>query len=1126
MNFVHLHVHTEYSIVDSIIRVNDLVNQVKQYNMPAVGVADHNNLYSAVKLYTACLKQGVKPIIGVEALVHNPIEPGKPYTLVLLSQNMQGYRSICGLVTRAQHEGRSSGGACISREWLTGKTDGIIALSGAQNGEIGQCLIQGKHAEALQLLEEYRKLFPDRFYVEISRIGDAFESIYCKTAVDLANATQTPLVATNQPRFVDSNDFGYHEIRACINDGTVVSDRGRMLASTEQQYLRSTEEMIECFSDLPSAIENTVEIAKRCNLQFELHTSHLPAYPHVDKNVDIDEFLSEQSMAGLKRHFPEGAPQEYVSRLHHELEIIRTTKFAGYFLIVTEIIDWAKHEGIPVGPGRGSGAGSLVAYCLGITGIDPMSYGLIFERFLNPERVSPPDFDIDFCVDQRDRVIQHVSDTYGKDHVAQIVTYNTLAARAAVRDVGRAIQPDYSFYDRLANMIPRELDITLDQAMKKNRDLKQRYNDEPRVKELMDSAEKLEGVIRNVSKHPGGVVIAPTIITDFSATFVDTESELDITHYDKDDLETIGLVKFDFLGLTTLTIISRAFEMINRSRSSDAAPLSTNDISLEDQQTYDLIQSGNTVGIFQLESKGMQRLIIGSKPHKFDDLVALLALFRPGPLQTGMDKTYIKNKEGNETVEYLDPALKEVLNTTYGVFLYQEQVMHVAQLMGGYSLGEADLLRRAMGKKLAEEMARQRDRFVSGAKDRGYKREVATKVFDLMESFAGYGFNKSHSVAYAMLAFQTAWLKRHYATQFFAACISVDFKTDTTMKIIFDAKRMGIKVFSPDINRSEYEFVALDDETILFGLGGLKQIGRPVSDAIVSERNENGPFKSIVDFFQRVDLRKVGKFAVESLTSAGCFDSLEPNRSRVFANAEALHAYGKTLAEDKIAGQMNIFADTSERVDEFEFSTTQIWTEYERLKYENRVFGFHLNGHPEQLQIEELHSLKKFKMVDDLESEEPKSVTVCGWIRNRQVVNTRTGKQMGFFDLTDQSGEVAVSVFTDVYPHYADAIVEDSIVTVLGKAVPDDRTTGIKFVADAVIPLDSVQSMPEAMLKLKVNGNSTSNSLEQLRDAVDSNSGIQVVRVEYVSKSGESASFILGKDSRGKNFQSVIGRVA
>ncbi len=1121
MSFVHLHVHTEFSISDSIIRVDDLVRRAHEFGMPAIGVADRDNIFSAVKVYKTCLKYGIKPILGVEALVRNPDDTGKPFSLVLVCQNMQGYRTLCELLTRARREGKSLGVASIPHSWLNEGTDGLIALSGAQSGEIGQRLLQSRSDEAYELANTYRNLFPERFYIEMTRVGAEFEELYCKAAVQLAQATGTPLVATNQPRFIDVEEYGAHELRLCINERVSLSTANRTRACTERQYFKSPDEMAECFADIPSAIENTEEIAKRCNFQFQLKTTHLPAYPHARDNIGIDELLLQNSEEGLNGHFPDGAPKIYLERLHSELEIIRTTKFAGYFLIVAEIVAWAKRQGIPVGPGRGSGAGSLVAYCLNITDIDPIPHGLIFERFLNPERVSPPDFDIDFCVEQRDRVIQHVSDTYGKSRVAQIVTYQTMAARAAVRDVGRAIKPDYSFYDRLANLIPRELDITLDQALEKTPELKTRYQGEPRVQEVFDSAKVIEGIVRNVSKHPGGVVIAPSEITDFAATFPDPESDLGITHYDKNDLEDIGLVKFDFLGLTTLTVIERALASINRDQAAKGgAPIKQSDIQPDDKQTYKYIQTGNTVGIFQLESKGMQRLIVSSKPRRFEDLVALLALFRPGPLQTKMDQAFIKGKDDSSAIKFPHPDLKDVLGTTYGVVLYQEQVMEIARVMGGYSLGEADLLRRAMGKKLVDEMAKQRSRFVTGAKSKGYPEQLAGDVFDLMESFAGYGFNKSHSVAYALLAFRTAWLKCHYPAHFLAASMSVDFKPDTTTKIISDARKLGIKVLPPDINRSSFEFTAVAEDEILYGFGGLKHIGKPVAEAICSARDAGGPFASVVDFVERAFTKVFTKTAIEVLASAGCFDQLDPNRSKIFNNSNALHTFSRVMLEDRMAGQMNLFdagADTS-KDEQFAYIESAPWSDQQRISHEHDAFGFYFDGHPAQHVYEEMDGLR-CAPIGSLDAENPRTTTLKGWVCNRQIVDTRRGSRIAFFELTDPSESVPVSVFAQAFSLCSDAIQDDAIVVVFGKPVADDRSDGVKFIADAVVDAEYVRSQPEAELIIRIDRQSVSlDALSGIKKIIAESGGgavrRQSVRVEYCNELGESATFRLGESWR------------
>lgn len=1096
-----MHVHSEYSISDSIIRIDMLVDAVQNYQMPAVGIADLNKMFGAVKLYKKCIEAGVKPLIGVEALVENPADEKSPFSLVLICQDKEGYRAMCQLLTRAHQESKKNEPPNLKKSWLAGRTDGLIAMSGAQSGEIGQCLLQGNQFEdARQALNDYRKLFPDRFYLEISRLGNGFDNEYGIRTLELADETKTPVVATNQPRFIDKDDFDLHEIKICIYDRAILSDEHRRRDCTEQQYLKSSGEMAETFSDIPGAISNTFEIAARCNFTFDLDKSHLPAYPHAIKAPSIDEHLAGTSMKGLSRMFTEEIPDEYRKRLNHELDIIRSTQFAGYFLIVADIIKWARDEGIPVGPGRGSGAGSLVAYALGITEIDPIEFDLIFERFLNPERVSPPDFDIDFCVDQRDRVIEHVAKTYGKDRVAQIITYNTMAARAAVKDVGRALRPDYQYYDELSKLIPRDLDITLETAKQRSPDFSKRYKDEDRVKELVDTAASLEGIIRNSSKHPGGVVIAPDEITNFSALLVDNEGNKDVTHFDKNDLEAIGLVKFDFLGLTTLTVIDKTLKAI-RSRRGDSEAVTVVDMNFADKKTYDLICTGNTIGIFQLESQGMRRLIQQMQPSSLNDLVALLALFRPGPLQTKMDQQFISNRRNPAEIKYFDPVLKPTLESTYGVILYQEQVMRIAQTMSGYTLGEADILRWAMGKKVASEMQKQRKRFVEGAVNNGFEESLAEKVYNQIESFGEYGFNKSHSVAYAVLAFRTGWLKTHYSAEFLSACMSMELKSESIVKYVNEAKSMGLEMQRPDVNHSNFLFEAISDHEIRFGLGGIKKIGRPVAEAIVDARQQ-GHFTSVIDFCTRVDMTKLSKGTILALACAGALDELEPNRAKIYQTADELYSYSRQKNTDRRHGQSGLFGEEIE-TETFEMQDVSEWTTSERLNKEFEVLGLFLSGHPIEGYASEIESIAD-KMIKDISSNMNDAVLTGGWVDKVDVKQTKNSDQWASFELQDRSGSIQVDIFKEAFTKCKDRIKEHTPLYVLGKGQIDKIDNKVRFVADQVYTIDAVRDLPKVSLSLNIDSGSVDLAAHErrLKDILNAHHGKQAVRVKYTSQSG------------------------
>ena len=834
--FVHLRVHTEFSLVDGIVKIKPLVKRMTELAMPAIAITDHANLFSLVKFYKAAQGSGIKPIAGADVLILNPDDPASPYYLTLLVNNYKGYITLTELISKAYQEGQHQGVPLLKYEWIEANHDGLIALSGALQGDIGKALLAENSAEATRLAKYWGHLFPDRFYLELQRIGRPDEERYIASAIDLALATDLPVVATNNVRFIHQKDFAAHEVRVCINQGRVLDDTRRPKDYTDQQYLRSTEEMLTLFADIPEALENTVHIAQRCNLKLTLGKNFLPDFP-VPEGMTLGELMATESEKGLEERllqYPavgKGSAQDnrqvYFDRLAIELKVITEMGFPGYFMIVADFIQWAKNEHIPVGPGRGSGAGSLVAYALKITDLDPIEFDLLFERFLNPERVSMPDFDIDFCMDRRDEVIDYVARHYGRDHVAQIITYGSMAAKAVIRDVGRVLGFAYGFVDRLAKLIPFEIGMTLNKALQDSPDLKQLYDTEEEVKALIDMALSLEGTVRNAGKHAGGVVISPTKLTDFTPLYCEEGGGNLVTQFDKDDVEAVGLVKFDFLGLRTLTMIDWALQAINqRKRQSGGTLVDITTIPRDDLASYILLKNGQTTAVFQLESRGMKELIKKLKPDCFDDIIALVALFRPGPLESGMVDDYINVKHGAKA-EYAHPLLEPILKPTNGVILYQEQVMQIARELALYTLGGADMLRRAMGKKKPEEMAKEREKFTSGAIANQIDESIATYVFDLMEKFAGYGFNKSHSAAYALVAYQTAWLNTHYPAAFMAAVLSSDMdNTDKVVILIEECRQMKLVILPPTINVSTYRFTANDDDHIVYGLGAIKGVGQ------------------------------------------------------------------------------------------------------------------------------------------------------------------------------------------------------------------------------------------------------------------------------------------------------------
>ena len=960
--FVHLHLHTEYSLVDAIVRVPALVEAVAGAGMPACAVTEQSNLFSLVKFYRGAQNAGVKPIVGVDLWMCADEELEQPSRLVLLCQTEIGFRSLSRLITRSYSEGQVRGVPMVRHPWLAGNVDGLIALSAGVAGDVGQMIIAGRTADAECRLKKWLRLFPDRYYLELQRIGREAEELYIHASVDLATRVGVPLVATNDVRFIDAEDFEAHEARVCIHEGRTLADPRRPRTYTAQQYLRTPEEMTALFDDLPEAIENSVEIARRCNLTLELEKDFLPEFP-LPEGIDRDDHLIDQSRAGLVKRFATdiGAGEEisaehrrtYDQRLERELGVITKMGFAGYFLIVADFIRWSREQEIPVGPGRGSGAGSLVAYALGITDLDPIEYDLLFERFLNSERISLPDFDIDFCMNGRDRVIEYVVQRYDTDgqhgeRVAQIITFGTMAAKAVVRDVGRVLGHPYGFVDQLAKLIPFEIGMTLERALAEE-PLHTRYEQEDDVRTLMDLARKLEGLARNAGRHAGGVVIAPSALTNFTPLYCEQNSNLLVTQLDKNDVEAIGLVKFDFLGLRTLTIIDTALGTINERRRKDGEDvLNIASIPTDNAVTYDLIKAGATTAVFQLESRGMKDLIRRLQPDRFGDVVALVALFRPGPLQSGMVDDFIERKQGRAPVEYLHPDLTHVLEPTYGVILYQEQVMQIAQVLAGYTLGGADILRSAMGKKKPEEMAKQRQVFVDGSTARGVDEATATFIFDLMEKFAGYGFNKAHSTAYALIAYQTAWLKAHYPADFMAAVLSADMdNTDKVVIFIGESRALGLRVEPPDINRCAFEFTVDGEDGIRYGLGAIKGAGEAAIESIIVERDGNGPFEDLFDFCRRVDTRKANRRVIEALVRSGALDELGPGRASMMASLTLALQGAEQHGRDQTTGQNDLFGGAVAASEvENPFSSAPQWSEEERLAGEKDTLGLYLSGHP------------------------------------------------------------------------------------------------------------------------------------------------------------------------------------
>ena len=1110
-NFVHLRLHTEFSLVDSLVRIKPLVKRVAELKMPACAVTDQTNFYGLIKFYKAAQGAGIKPIVGSDFLMASTDTEGKPTLLTLLAVDNTGYKNIIELISRAWQHGQQQGIAYVQREWISEHSAGVIALSGGKLGDVGMCLLAGRAAQAHELLQGWMRDFPNRFYLELQRTGRENDEEYLHQAVALADEMQCPVVATNDVRFLKRDEFEVHEARVCISEGRTLDDPRRERRYSDQQYLRSPEEMAELFSDIPEAIANTVEIAKRCNVTIQMGKYFLPEYP-IPEGMTEAEFFRKISHEGLEerleRILDKSAPdyaerrKVYDDRLTFELDIIVQMGFPGYFLIVMDFIQWAKDHDIPVGPGRGSGAGSLVAYSLKITDLDPLEYDLLFERFLNPERVSMPDFDIDFCMDNRDKVISYVADNYGRDAVSQIITFGTMAAKAVVRDVARVQGKSYGLADKLSKMIPPTPGMTLEAALEQESILREFLETDGDAQEIWEMAKQLEGLTRNVGKHAGGVVIAPTKLTDFSPLFCDETGSGLVTQFDKNDVEEAGLVKFDFLGLRTLTIIDWARLMIDKQRAKKGEPpLDISAIPLDDPKTFSLLKRAETTAVFQLESRGMKDLIKRLQPDNIEDLIALVALFRPGPLESGMVDDFINRKHGRAQVAYPDAkfqhaSLKPVLEPTYGVIVYQEQVMQIAQVLAGYTLGGADMLRRAMGKKKPEEMAKQREVFEDGAKKQGVDPDLAIKIFDLVEKFAGYGFNKSHSAAYAIVSYQTAWLKAHYPAHFMAATMSSDMdKTDKVVTFIEECRQMKLMPLPPDVNSGEFHFTVNDAGNIIYGLGAIKGLGEGPVESIIAARNEGGPFKNLFDFCARIDPRKVNKRALEALIRSGAADKLGPginidhDRAVMFAAMNEAVKTAEQSAANSSAGMMDLFGDVvpSAGSDEDvyrDFHRVRSWTMKERLHAEKETLGLYLTGHPIDEYDSELNHLVSSRIADL--KPEKSNQTVAGLVVAQRVMKTKRGDTMAFVTLDDRTGRIEVAIFSDTYNQSRDLLMKDGLLVINGQVSYDDYSGLLKMRADTISLLSDVRQEKARELCLELeSGNLPANFIRELSDILD-----------------------------------------
>ncbi len=1110
LDYVHLHVHSEYSLIDGIIRVDELVDQSVSLGYNSVALTDLTNLFGLIEFYRSARNKGIKPIVGSEINVAKD-KDSLSAPLVLLAMNKQGYINLTKLVSKAYVEGQINGDPIVLFSWLEEFSDGIIALSGGVEGHIGNSILAGNTKLSESRIDFFKKIFQDNFFIEIQRLGKANEKEYNDTALRLASEKQVPVVATNNVRFLNAvdpdvspSDFEAHEARVCIQRGDTLDDPRRPKNFTEQQYFRSKEEMINLFSDLPEALVNTVKISEKCNIDLELGKFYLPDF-EVPQEYSREDFLRKISKDGLLSRITEIESSidtypinesKYIERLDYELDMICKLDFAGYFLIVADFVNWAQKNDIPVGPGRGSGAGSIVAYALGITAIDPIKYDLLFERFLNPERVSNPDFDIDFCIEGRDKVLEYVTNKYGKDSVAQISTRGTMAARAVLRDVVRVLGKPYGFGDRLAKAIPDILGISLEEAYEEKQ-FKETIEESEESREVFDMALKLEGLSRSVGTHAAGVVIAPTALTDFTPLFLDSDKGTVASQFDMGDVESAGLVKFDFLGLKTLTVIDQSVKRINSKLSTKDERLNIDNLSLKDQKTFELLQRGETTAIFQLESKGMRDYLKQLIPNDFEDIVSMNALYRPGALGMNMVDSYINRKHGKEEVTYGHESVKKILGTTYGVIVYQEQVMQIAQELSGFSLGQADILRRAMGKKKKEEMESLRSTFVDGAIKKDVNERYAANLFDQIEQFAGYGFNRSHSVGYALIAYQTAWLKAHYPSEFMASVLSCDLgNTDNIQLFVDDCKNIGLTVLSPDVNKSSYKFEDIDTQTILYGLGAIKGIGESLVDKIVSERQIE-EFKDMYDFSYRVGFNRINKRILTTLIGSGAMDSLG-KRQDLFRNIDSCLKSAEQASERTKSNIKDLFG---EEIISPQPNETNEDIDFDEVSAEWSALGFYLDSHPLENKKKEVRHMCGF-FISELQSE-AHNQRIAGCLMQFNVRQGRRGR-FAFATLDDGSGKIEVSVWADVFEKYRHLLKKGQVLVVEGMIEKDEYSDSQrhKMIAEKILTFDEARYEFVKSIKIDIEDTSdTKDIVQSLREIANSNEGNSVM----LSYTGNSA---------------------
>ncbi|MDC0597042.1 DNA polymerase III subunit alpha [Candidatus Pseudothioglobus singularis] len=1096
VDFVHLQCQSEYSVKNSLVRISNLIDSVKELGMQSVAITDDMSLFSAIKFYQKAINAGIKPIIG--AKISLSYEEGH-YDVLLLCQNHKGYLNLSELISKAYLNEQGISTVSVTEEQLINHQKGLLMVSSPASSDISKYLLTNNFEIAKKTALKWKSIFKDRYYMSVQRTERPSDEKLLNLIIDLGLKVEVPIVATNDVQFIDKNDFDAHEARICIAEGGLLDDARRSKNFSNHQYLKTSEEMMLLFEDYPQVIENSSEIAKRCNLHFELfEKNYLPLFPTPD-GMSIADFFSQESKKGLQVRLKDLKVDKkvYLERLNFELSVILEMDFPGYFLIVSDFIRWAKENGIPVGPGRGSGAGSLVAWALSITNVDPIEHDLLFERFLNPERISMPDFDIDFCTDRRDEVIAYVAEKYGSEKVSQIITYGTMAAKGVVRDVGRVLGHPYGFSDQISKMIPNELKMTLDKALEDSVELKSRYDSEESVSTLIDLSQDLEGIIRNVGTHAGGVVIAPSKISDFCPIYKGSdESDVVVSQFDKDDVEAVGLVKFDFLGLSNLTVMDKAIKIIaNKGLSKELIDIDK--LKLDDPKVFKLLQDCDTTGVFQLESEGMRGYLKKLKADCFEDIVAMLALYRPGPLDAGMVDDYIQVKHGAK-VRYPHQMLEEILKPTNGVFLYQEQVMKSAQIMAGYSLGGADILRRAMGKKKVEEMAQQREVFVNGASQKNIDEKKANEIFDLIDKFSGYGFNKSHSVAYAYISYQTAWLKAHFPAPFMAAVLSgVMDDTDRVAFTVGESKKKGVKVISPDINQSEYEFSINDNKTIVYGLGAIKGVGEALVNEIVFQREQNGDYLDIFDFCFRIEKKYLNRRAIEALIYAGAFDIFDIKRATLISTYPSAVRQAEQRQSDLLKGQSSLFSEVDSHI---EYEKNYIKGDFLSFKnimmHEKKVMGYYLDRHPTDWYKGDLKSIV-CSLPKDVVFRNNRDVRILSLISDIVYRNTRKG-QMASITIEDAERKINAAIFSQKLAQTSEQLVLDEVVVISGKINKDFREQW-QVVVDRVDSVDKVQLKFAKYLKIHLSQKNKNDYME-LCSLLKEYHGSCPVIIEYESE--------------------------